>query len=201
MTGVSTITMIAGCNGSGKTTLAQTLLPEFLHVHVLVNPDEIARGLNPLDPTSMQMKAGRIALEQMDEYIKAGKSFAFETTASGLTHKKRLQAARKRGFRINLIYLYVTDPKLAVLRVKIRTQQGGHHVPAVDIKRRYQRGIYHVLHDYLPLADQASFYLNDGQLIKQPFARKTLDQLAVYDGEVWSKLQSKGKKYCEKITD
>ena len=33
-----------------------------------------------------------------------------------------------------------------------RVPQGGHHVPAGDIRRRFQRSLVHLLDDYLPLA-------------------------------------------------
>jgi predicted ABC-type ATPase len=195
------IYMIAGCNGAGKSTLANILLPDFLHLNVLVNADEIARGLNPLDPASMRMKAGRIALEQIDDYIAAGKSFAFETTAAGTTHKKRLQTAQKKGYQINLVYLYVTDPRLAVLRVKLRTRQGGHSVPVADIRRRYVRGIYHVLNDYLPIADEAAFYLSDNQYVREPFASKKKGRLMIYDSDMWQNLKNKENKYHEKFAN
>jgi predicted ABC-type ATPase len=32
--------------------------------------------------------------------------------------------------------------------------EGGHHVPAEDIKRRFQRSIQHFLDDYAPLASK-----------------------------------------------
>ena len=33
-----------------------------------------------------------------------------------------------------------------------RVQQGGHHVPAGDIRRRFKRSVVHLLDDYLQLA-------------------------------------------------
>ena len=33
-----------------------------------------------------------------------------------------------------------------------RVQQGGHHVPAGDIRRWFKRSLVHLLDDYLPLA-------------------------------------------------
>ena len=33
-----------------------------------------------------------------------------------------------------------------------RVKQGGHHVPAADIRRRFYRSLLHLLDDYLPLA-------------------------------------------------
>ncbi len=59
-----TIYLFAGCNGAGKTTFARAYLttdyfkipPRFL------NADEIARGLSPLAPESVALKAGKLLL-------------------------------------------------------------------------------------------------------------------------------------------
>jgi predicted ABC-type ATPase len=37
---------------------------------------------------------------------------------------------------------------------KLRVQQGGHHVPAGDIRRRFKRSLIHLVDDYLPLASR-----------------------------------------------
>jgi len=38
--------------------------------------------------------------------------------------------------------------------VRQRVQQGGHHVPAAGIRRRFKRGLVHLPDDYLPLASR-----------------------------------------------
>ena len=45
--------IISGCNGAGKTPAAFYMLPEMLECKEFVNLDEIARGLNPLNPDSV----------------------------------------------------------------------------------------------------------------------------------------------------
>ena len=54
--------IIAGPNGAGKTTASMNILPAILDCKVFVNADEISKGLNPLDPESMAIEAGRIML-------------------------------------------------------------------------------------------------------------------------------------------
>ena len=60
--------------------------------------------------------------------------------------------ARQLGFEIELHYLWLSSPAQAIARVRQRVQQGGHHVPAGDIRRRFKRSLVHLLDDYLPLA-------------------------------------------------
>jgi predicted ABC-type ATPase len=56
------------------------------------------------------------------------------------------------GYEIELHYLWLSSPAQAIARVRQRVQQGGHHVPAADIRRRFKRSLVHLLDDYLPLA-------------------------------------------------
>jgi predicted ABC-type ATPase len=85
------IYMIAGPNGAGKTTTAMRLLPEFLSIHRFANADEIARGLNPLDPAGQAIAAGRIMLELMHDLIEQRESFAFETTGASRSFVRLLK--------------------------------------------------------------------------------------------------------------
>ena len=63
-----------------------------------------------------------------------------------------LRHARQLGYEIELHYLWLSSPAQAIARVRQRVQQGGHHVPAGDIRRRFKRSLVHLLDDYLPLA-------------------------------------------------
>src|SRR5580698_8724712 len=45
-----------------------------------VNADGIAAGLSPFNPESVAIEAGKIMLTRINELLKAGVDFAFETT-------------------------------------------------------------------------------------------------------------------------
>ena len=58
-----TLTVIAGPNGSGKSTLTQSF--EFEGSDRLLDPDAIARGMNPLNPSAAavaQLMRKRVSL-------------------------------------------------------------------------------------------------------------------------------------------
>ena len=76
-----TLTLIAGPNGSGKSTLTRSV--DFEGRDRLLDPDAIARELNPLDPAAAAMAAGRDVLKRTTDYLNQGVSFAVETTLSG----------------------------------------------------------------------------------------------------------------------
>jgi predicted ABC-type ATPase len=84
--------LIAGPNGAGKTTFARRYLPEDAGVIHFVNADLIASGLSPLKPELAAIAAARTVLREIDRLAAARTDFAFETTFSGLTCVRRLQA-------------------------------------------------------------------------------------------------------------
>jgi predicted ABC-type ATPase len=147
-----TIYVIAGCNGAGKTTFAKEFLPKEVKCLRFLNADEIARGLSPLKPSAGAIRAARLLLTQMDEHLRRRETFALESTLSGKTYIRLFRRARKLGYEIELHYLWLSSPAQAIARVRQRVQQGGHHVPAADIRRRFKRSLVHLLDDYLPLA-------------------------------------------------
>ena len=76
----STCYVIAGPNGAGKTTFALRYLPEITGCRNFVNADLIAAGLSPLDPSRVQLAAGKMLLREIQMHVKQGEDFAFETT-------------------------------------------------------------------------------------------------------------------------
>ena len=117
-----------------------------------LNADEIARGLSPFKPSAGAVRAARLLLTQVEECLRRRETFALESTLSGKTYIRLFQRARELGFEIKLHYLWLSSPAQAIARVRLRVRQGGHHVPATDIRRRFKRSLVHLLDDYLPLA-------------------------------------------------
>jgi predicted ABC-type ATPase len=147
-----TIYLIGGSNGAGKTTFAMEFLPKEVKCLRFLNADEIARGLSPFDPAAAALKAGRILLEEFHERVSKRESFSLESTLSGKTYARLLQKAKSNGYEIELHYLVLTDVEQAIARVANRVKMGGHHVPAEDIRRRFERTRENLVTVYLPIA-------------------------------------------------
>lgn len=187
------IVMIAGPNGAGKTTLAFSLLPDFFKLYDFLNPDEIARGISPLEPSRGNRKAGEILLQRIDDYIQEKRSFAFETTASGLAHIQRLRRAKEQGYIIHLIYLFVLSPEVCLSRIKHRVQQGGHDVLSEDVIRRYHRGARNILEYYEPCADISQLYVSEN-FAKKTFAKRMEgSEMEILDPRIWEAFLKTGK--------
>src|SRR5712692_8398972 len=163
MTGHQKIVIIAGPNGAGKTTFALEFLPNEAGCPVFINADLIAAGLSPFAPEAAAVRAGRIMLEEIKAHARAGDSFAFETTLSGLIYAHRIPQWRKQGYRVKLFYLSLATPELAVARVAARVAQGGHNVPEHVIRRRYAAGWRNFQQKFKLLVDAWAYYDNSGE--------------------------------------
>lgn len=152
--------IIAGPNGSGKTTFARMFLPEYVKCPNFVNADLIAQGLAPFGPRSAAIKAGKLVLKEIHEYAVRGVDFAFETTLSGRSYARVLSGLKAKGYMLHLFFLWIPGPELAIARIEDRVAEGGHHIPAEDVRRRFTRGINNFFTLYEPLLDSWMLFDN-----------------------------------------
>jgi predicted ABC-type ATPase len=154
--------VIAGPNGAGKTTFAREFLLRDAGVINFVNADLIAGGLSPLRPELAALAAGRLYLAELDRLAQTRADFAFETTLSGLMLLRRLRQWKAAGYRIEIIFLRLPSPRIALRRVAARVKQGGHDVPRADVERRFVRGWDNFQTAYRSIADAWTVYDNSG---------------------------------------
>lgn len=175
-----TIYLFAGSNGAGKSTFARAYLttgfetpPRFL------NADELAKGLSPLSPETVALKAGKLLLAEIENCLQRHTSFALESTLSGHAQASILKKAKKLGYQIEIHYLWIPSPLLAIRRIAQRVKKGGHHIPPADVRRRYQRSLENFVKVYAPLANNWRLWNNTSKppkLILQS-KKSTLEQL------------------------
>ena len=157
--------IIAGPNGSGKTTFARKFLPDYANCLEFVNVDLIAGGLSPFDPERAALRAGRIMLEQIHSLGNRGLDFGFETTLSGKSYLRLLNELNQRkGYNIHLFFLWISSVKLALERIELRVQQGGHDIPEAVVRRRFNKGISNFFHFYRPVVDRWIIFNNSGDV-------------------------------------
>jgi predicted ABC-type ATPase len=154
--------IIAGPNGAGKTTFAQEFLPREGGIMHFVNADLIAAGLSPLRPSMANINAGRIFLTELDRLAGSGVDFAFESTLSGRAYVERITRWKVKGYRIEIVYLQLASPEIALKRIASRVKEGGHNVPAADVRRRFIRSWRNFETVYGPLCH--SWWLYDANL-------------------------------------
>lgn len=125
----------------------------------------------------------------MKELLASNKSVAFETTAAGTNYLKYLREAKRKGYEIGLMFLWLSSPEQAIQRVKERVEQGGHDVPAETVRRRYYSGQKNLIKHYLPLADTLLIIDNSWEE-KRTIAIKDLGgSLKVEDKMMWDRIR------------
>ncbi|MDQ0220851.1 hypothetical protein ELQ35_21090 [Peribacillus cavernae] len=162
----SVMYVFAGNNESGKSTF-RNLLIDKLGVEINIDPDGIARRIDPLNPESKRLEAGKSAIKMVKECIKEGNTFSIETTLAGNTAINQMKSAKKGGFEITMFFLGLEDVRQNIERVALRVKNGGHHIPTEDILRRHTKSKKNLINN-LELIDNLLVLDNsnlDGELI------------------------------------
>ena len=156
------IIIIAGPNGAGKTTFAREHLPREAECPNFVNADLIATGLSPFQPEAAFFRAARLMLEEIGNHVQQRRSFAFETTLSGLGYARMIPRWRSDGYTVKLIFLALATLEEAIKRVELRVRQGGHHVPPDVIRRRFATGFKNFKNTYRHIVNYWQWFDNSG---------------------------------------
>jgi len=90
--------IIAGPNGAGKSTLTRLFTADM----PVIDPDAIARAIDPENPESAALAAGRQAIAQSRGYIQSDCSFIVETTLAGNTYLHLMREVKALGWITSL---------------------------------------------------------------------------------------------------
>ncbi len=151
--------IIAGPNGTGKTTFASKFLPKYADCRNFINADLIAEGMSPFSPEAAGARAGRVVLNEIRFFAQRRVSFAFETTLSGRSYLRLIQQLKTQGYKAHFFFLWVDNIEVTLSRIRERVLKGGHDVPELVVRRRFERSIRNFFLYYRALAD--SWYLFD----------------------------------------
>lgn len=136
-----TLTVIAGVNGAGKSSIAGAFIRQAGGDYY--NPDEFARSLrdqNPgLDPTQANSLAWTRGKELLEHAIAEGSDFVFETTLGGDTLPRILAAAAREDTTVRVFFVGLGSVEQHLRRVAARVADGGHDIPEVKIRERWEK--------------------------------------------------------------
>ncbi len=184
---MKTLYLIAGCNGAGKTTAAYVMLPNLLGCREFVNADEIARGLSPFQPESVSVQAGRLMLARLQELLAAGESFALETTLATRIYLPFIRQAQAQGYYVSLFFFWLSSADEAVERVRVRVLEGGHNIPEITIRRRYESGLRYFFSRYQTVVDSWVFVDNSTGHARK-VAESKVEGITVLNPVIWNQL-------------
>ncbi len=100
-------------------------------------------------------------LAQIAHHVAHGRSFALETTLSGLGYARQIPQWRAAGYAVALHFLALPAVEVAIERVAQRVAQGGHNIPEDIIRRRFASGQANLAR-YCALVDEWDVYDNSG---------------------------------------
>lgn len=181
--------LVVGCNGAGKSTLVERHLRPLLRAP-FVNADEIAKRTWPEDPEAHSYEAASVAAATRDELIKLGRSFIAETVFSHPSKLELIDRAQLAGFRV-VLHAVLIPEELAVHRVRLRVDGGGHSVPEHKIRERYKR-VWPLVKEAITRSDQATVYSNERAVMR--IVARYIDGLPVDDPDwpTWAPAALKG---------
>ena len=184
--------VVAGPNGAGKSTFARLFLPDYADCREFINADLIAAGLSPFNPEGQAIQAGRLMLERIEILARQKVDFGFETTLAGRGWMPLLHKLREQGYRLNIFFLWLPSPELAVSRVEERVRAGGHSVPEVVVRRRFVRGLRNFFEIYQPILD-GWLVFNGSELSPNLIAFELSGLRVVFDQQLFGDIETRAR--------
>ena len=71
---------------------------------------------------------------------------------------------KARGYKIHIFFLWLDSADLALSRIRERVSRGGHDVPELVVRRRFDRSTRNFLLQYRQLADSWVLFDNSGKV-------------------------------------
>ncbi|MGE0189805.1 MAG: zeta toxin family protein [Steroidobacteraceae bacterium] len=155
------IYVLAGTNGAGKSSIAGAAFRQ--HSSEYFNPDEAARRILSNNPKLTQAQANSAAWQQghrlLERAIQEQLNFSFETTLGGKTITRLLEQALQQGIQVRIWYAGLENVEKHLARVRARVKRGGHDIPELDIRKRFDQSRLNLIH-LLPQLTELRVYDN-----------------------------------------
>jgi predicted ABC-type ATPase len=97
-------------------------------------------------------------LARFDDLVRRRRSFACESTLASVTLARHLVSWRTTGYQVHVVFLWLPTAEMALERVRLRVETGGHGVPARTVRRRFHRGLANFFARYTPLSNRWRLY-------------------------------------------
>ena len=123
----------------------------------------------------------RLFDERKQEAIASHSSFSFETNYNSSEVLNTINDFKEAGFLIELVFIILETPEIAIERVKDRVLRGGHFVDEETIRRRFYDGL-DLLDSTNTIYDTVSIYVSRTNLISSAvLIEPKLNRLELFD--------------------
>jgi len=142
--GIMELFIFAGPNGSGKSTVLSEFIEKFnLKDFEYINPDIYAKeffsGID--DEIKRYQAAFSFAEHKRAKALEENKRIIIETVNSTTNKFDFYSECAQRNYKITVVYIATSDPKINMERIAIRKAQGGHDVLEEKIISRYYKSL------------------------------------------------------------
>ena len=138
---VPRIFVLAGTNGAGKSSIGGANIRR--RGGHYFNPDEAAAAIRRAQPHLSATQANSAAWHEgkrlLQQAVAQKLDYNFETTLGGRSFTRLLEEAAVQGFEVRLWYVGLLSADHHIARVKARVAKGGHDIPELDIRRRFNQ--------------------------------------------------------------
>jgi predicted ABC-type ATPase len=181
------LSIVAGPNGAGKSTHSKELLSDF-GIEAFDFDKEFHTiwaefNFDPYIEQGVFERTQKLYTERRARALDKKLNFAFETNFHTQDVFSVVDMFRTKRYHIELIYICLESPSLAIDRVKDRVAKGGHFVDEGTIRNRFDSGLT-LLDDNFDKFDLVSIYLSkqndiEGVAILEPLRNKAISISAV----------------------
>jgi predicted ABC-type ATPase len=162
------LVIIAGPNGAGKSTTSLDILFDLGMKSFDFDLEFYSAwekfGYDPVIENGIKESIGKLFEERKQEALSSRTSFSFETNYNSSEVLITINEFKKARFLIELIFIILETPEIAIDRVNDRVLRGGHDVDEETIRRRFYDGLA-LLDSTFMLFDMVSIYLSRTNLI------------------------------------
>lgn len=173
-----TLWIVAGPNGSGKSTIYSAMSAEEPSGSIwIINPDELTNRIvaqERLERAQANLESVRRIETWLYASVHAHQTVGVETVLSTDKYRAMVTEARRHGFAVRVIFVFLADPDLNVERVRIRVLKGGHDVPEDKIRARWVRS-FRQFAWFLAEADRVDVFENSGAQPRRILTKAGLD--------------------------
>lgn len=104
-----------------------------------------------------------------------------------------VKKAQTLGYNVTLLFIWLDSPEMAIERVAERVGKGGHDIPKDVIQRRYHRGIFNLIHLYIPVCD-SWIVMSTKDVVPELIAKGSARGSAfVLNDYIWSRIVDQSK--------
>lgn len=131
----------------------------------IINPDDLSKRIADQEGLVLNPDANLEAVKRIEAWLRASirahQTIGVETVLSTPKYRDVVAEARRYGFSVRVIFVFLDEADLNVERVAIRVEKGGHSVPEDKIRDRRRRS-FEQFAWFLREADRAEAYDNSG---------------------------------------